>query len=138
MWRNGWFVVPHEVIFRDVDAFGHVNNAVYLTYFEHARTRLWFDLTGGNDPRDVGFIVARAEVDFKRQLSLGAIEIKVRVGQLRNTSFDTHYEIRTTAGDELAATGTVVVVLYDWAQQSKMPISDELRRTLEECSRDAC
>ena len=38
-------MVPWQVIFRDIDTFGHVNNAVYLTYFEHARTSMWLALT---------------------------------------------------------------------------------------------
>lgn len=132
-WREGWFVVPHQVIFRDLDAFGHVNNAVYLTYFEIARTLLWFDLTGGRNARDVAFIVARAECDFRRQLAMEPIEIRVRFGDTRTTSFDTLYEIRT-AGGEIAATGKVVVVLFDWELQSKVVMSDELRRRIGECS----
>lgn len=132
-WREGWFVVPHQVIFRDLDAFGHVNNAVYLTYFEIARTLLWFDLTGGRNARDVAFIVVRAECDFRRQLAMEPIEIRVRFGDTRTTSFDTLYEIRT-AGGEIAATGKVVVVLFDWELQSKVVMSDELRRRIGECS----
>ena len=45
-WRNGWYVVPYEVSFRDIDFFGHVNNAVYFTYFEWARTKMWLELIG--------------------------------------------------------------------------------------------
>ena len=66
--------------------------------------------------------------------SLNGALFLVRVGEMRTTSFDTHYEIRKTNGNELAATGKVVVVLYDWARDSKMPIGDELRRKVEECS----
>ena len=132
-WRDGWYVVPHHVLFRDLDPFGHVNNAVFLTYFEWARTLLWFDLTGKRGAREIGFIVARAECDFKRQLDFEPIDICVRVGAIRNTSFDFVYEIRKNAGAEIAATGRVVVVLYDWAQQSKKNVDDELRRKLEAC-----
>lgn len=132
-WRDGWYVVPHHVLFRDLDPFGHVNNAVFLTYFEWARTLLWFDLTGKRGAREIGFIVARAECDFKRQLDFEPIDICVRVGAIRNTSFDFVYEIRKNAGAEIAATGRVVVVLYDWAQQSKRTVDDELRRKLEAC-----
>lgn len=131
-WRDGWYVVPHRVIFRDIDSFGHVNNAVYFTYFELARTDLWFALAGGENPRDVAFIVARAECDFRAQLGLEAIEIRVRIGELRNSSFDTDYEIRKSDGGQLAATGRVVVVLYDWETQSKVPISNELRSRIRE------
>ena len=129
--QDGWYVVPWHVIFRDVDAFGHVNNAVYLTYFEWARTRLWFELTGGDDARDVGFIVARAEVDFKAQLGLEPIDIAVRIGEMRNSSFDTLYEIRNRNGKQIAATGRVVVVLFDWKRNAKMTIPDALREKVQ-------
>ena len=134
-WRDGWYVVRHHVLFRDLDPFGHVNNAVFLTYFELARTLLWFDITGLSGARDIGFIVARAEIDFKKQIDLETIEICVRVGAIRNSSFDWLYEIRKNNGTEIAATGRVVVVLYDWARQSKLAIDDELRRKLNACSR---
>lgn len=126
-WQGGWFVVPWQVIFRDIDAFGHVNNAVYLTYFEWARAQLWFSLTGGSLPSDIGFIVARAECDFRQQIALEPIDICVRIGDMRNTSFETLYEIRRDGGRQLAATGRVVVVLFDWQKQTKMPLSDEFR-----------
>ena len=127
MVRDGWFVVPWQVIFRDVDAFGHVNNAVYLTYFEIVRTQLWFELTGGADPTDISFIVARAEIDFKAPIVLEPIVLAVRVGEMRNSSFDTHYEIRNRNGKQIAATGSIVVVLFDWKRNAKMQIPDELR-----------
>lgn len=127
-WENGWFVVPWQVIFRDVDAFGHVNNAVYLTYFEWARAQMWFALNGLEGvPTDIGFIVARAEVDFILQIGMEPIEIRVRISEMRNTSFDTVYELRLADG-RLAATGKVVVVLFDWENQRKKPIGDELRQ----------
>lgn len=132
MLRNGWFVVPYQVIFRDIDAFGHVNNAVFLTYFEIARTAIWFEITGGSQFMDINFIVARAEVDFKKQINMEEIEILVRIGNLGRTSFETLYEIRKKNGYELAATGRVVVVLYDWARRSKVEFSDELRRKVTE------
>jgi len=132
-WRGGWFVVPWQVIFRDIDAFGHVNNAVYLTYFEWARARLWFELTGGSLASDIGFIVARAEIDFKAQIGLEAIEIAVRITEMRTTSFDTVYEIRKSNG-VIAATGKVVVVLFDWKANAKTPIPEELRRKVLECN----
>ena len=125
-WRDGWFVVDYDVIFRDLDPFGHVNNAVYLTYFELARTRLWFAITGGHAPGDISFIVARVECDFRQQIEMEPISILVRVGEMRTTSFDFLYEIRK-ANNALAATGRVIVVLYDWARKSKMPLDDDLR-----------
>lgn len=133
-WKDGWYVVPYTVMWRDLDGVGHVNNAVYFTYFELARTRYWVDLRRnlGNGVEAVEFIVARAECDFRRQLSLlEEIEICTRVGEMRNSSFDFVYEIKRADG-EVAATGTVVVVLFDWEKNSKRPLSDELKTQLRE------
>jgi acyl-CoA thioester hydrolase len=135
-WQDGWYVVPHQVIFRDLDAIGHVNNAVYFTYFEWARTLLWFDLFGGRQPHDIGFIVARAECDFRHQLGMEAIEIRVRIGEMRTSSLDFVYEIRKSGG-EVAAGGRVVVVLYDWDSQAKRPITDDFRRRVAAQQKEA-
>ena len=135
--EDGWYVVPWQVIFRDIDAFGHVNNAVYLTYFEWARAQLWFALTGAKGlPTDIGFIVARAEIDFKLQIEMEPIDICIRISEMRTTSFDTIYEIRKRGG-KVAATGKVVVVLFDWKAQTKMPISDELRQKVRALQAEA-
>ncbi|HEX7680152.1 MAG TPA: thioesterase family protein [Thermoanaerobaculia bacterium] len=136
-WEDGWYVVPWQVIFRDVDAFGHVNNAVYLTYFEWARAQLWFALTGAAGvPADIGFIVARAEINFRLQIEMEPIDICIRIDEMRTTSFDTVYEIRKRPNGMVAATGKVVVVLFDWKTQTKMPISDELRRKVQAFQHD--
>jgi len=127
-WKGGWYVVPYHVMFRDVDAFGHVNNAVYFTFFEHARTLLWLGLTGGTGALDINFIVAHADCDFHQQVGMEHVEICVRIGEMRTTSIEFLSEIRKVDGGEVAATGRVVVVLFDWEKQSKVPIGDDLRR----------
>ncbi|MEO8218844.1 MAG: acyl-CoA thioesterase [Acidobacteriota bacterium] len=130
-WRDGWYFVPHEVTWRDLDAVGHVNNAVYFTFFEWARTKYWFDLTGGSAPADLGFIVARAQCDFRIQLGLTEkIEIGVRIAGMRNSSFDFVYEIRNATG-RVAAVGTVVVVLYSWERNEKIRIGEALRSRID-------
>ncbi|MDX1583285.1 MAG: acyl-CoA thioesterase, partial [Thermoanaerobaculia bacterium] len=114
-WRDGWYRVPYEVTWRDLDGVGHVNNAVYFTFFESARIAYWLDLLEVErpGPDSIGFIVAHASCDFRAQLGLRQkIEIRVRVGEIRNSSFDFLYEIATEAGD-LAATGKVISVLFD-------------------------
>lgn len=134
-WRDGWFVLPYEVTFRDLDVFGHVNNSVYFTFFESARTRYWLHLMNSENPRDISFIVARAECDFRLQIGFEPIEIATRIGVMRNTSLDFVYEIRTRAG--VAATGTVVVVLFDWTTQKKVAISTDLRERIGSFQQEA-
>lgn len=125
-WRDGWFVVPYHVLFADIDAYGHVNNAVYFTYFEWGRTQLWFELTEWGGALDIGFIVAHASCDFKKQLAMEPIEIRTRVGEMGTSSIEFLAEIRKIDG-ELVATGRVVTVLYDWERQAKKTVGDDLR-----------
>ena len=131
-WREGWYVVPHHVIYRDLDTFGHVNHATFFTYFEWSRALLWWEFTGIAGPREIGFIVAHASCDFRRQLGLEPIDICVRINDMRTTSMDFHHEIRKRDGNDVAASGKVTVVLFDWARQSKIAIPDELRKKVEE------
>jgi acyl-CoA thioester hydrolase len=125
-WRDGWFVVPYHVLFGDIDVFGHVNNAVYFTYYEWGRTQLWFELTQWGGALDIGFILAHAACDFKKQLAMEPIEICTRIGEMRSSSLEFLSEIRRSGG-EVAATGRVVAVLYDWERQAKKAIGDDLR-----------
>ena len=132
---DGWFVVPWQVIFRDIDAFGHVNNAVYLTYFEWARTLLWFALTGAAAmPRDIGFIVARAEIDFKRRSAWSRSRSRAHRRDAQHVVRHRLRDPKAVSGN-IAATGKVVVVLFDWKAQAKTPISDGLRQKVRACSR---
>lgn len=131
-WSEGWYRVPHEVTWRDLDGIGHVNNAVFFTYFEWARSKYWLALRRVEvpTPASIEFIVARAECDFIRQLSLGErIVIGVRIAQTRNSSFDFVYELWNQKQD-LAARGRVVAVLFDWKTNRKIPIGTELREAI--------
>lgn len=135
-WKDGWYVVPYDVEFNHLDYFAHVNNATFFTYFEVARTDLWLWLTGASSPDDIGFIVAHAECDFKRQLGMERIEIATRFGEVRNSSLDFHSEIRKDDGS-VAATGKVVVVMFDWERRTKVPIEDDIRAKIEACGAPA-
>ena len=66
---NPRFTVVHEIIprFRDTDAMGHINNAVYVTYLEVARQEYWRAFKQDDNYRDVPFIFARVEVDFRSE-----------------------------------------------------------------------
>ncbi|HXI14331.1 MAG TPA: thioesterase family protein [Thermoanaerobaculia bacterium] len=130
-WRDGWYVVPYQVTWRDLDAMGHVNNAVYFSFFEWARTKYWMELAGSDSPHDLAFIVARAECDFRKQLGMmNEIELCVRIDAMRGSSFDFVYEVRSAEG--IAATGKVVVVYFSWKEGRKMTIPDDLRRKIED------
>src|SRR5436190_16861988 len=92
-----------SVRFRDCDAMGHVNHAVYFTYLEQCRLTFWRELTGGPSPH-TRVIVARAECDYRAPAHFGdELEVRLNVGDVGRTSFGLTYEIvNATTSQKLA------------------------------------
>ncbi|HEU4740678.1 MAG TPA: thioesterase family protein [Meiothermus sp.] len=87
--------VPIWVRYSDLDTFQHVNNAVYLSYLEEARTA-YYQALRGLEPGLPEFktLVARSELDYLRPILLGQqVEVRIRVSAVGNKSFRTVYEI---------------------------------------------
>ena len=123
------FVHRERVRYRDLDAFGHVNNAVYLTYLEQARNAFLAHLGLVRRVEDITMILARTEIDFRAQLGLNEdVEIGVRPGRFGTKSFDLEYELR--AGGRLVAEAKVVLVGFDYGTGETIAIPDDWRRSL--------
>ena len=123
------FVHREPVRFRDVDVKGHVNNAVYLTYIESARVAFLLHLGAVSGLDDLGFIVARIEIDFRTPLSFGEeVEVGVRATRFGTKSFDLEYELR--AGGRVVAEAKSVCVGYDYASRETVPIPEAWRERL--------
>jgi acyl-CoA thioester hydrolase len=117
---------------------GHVNNAVFLTYLEQARTRYWLSLTGEEDFRKIGFIVVHAECDYVTPAAMGeSLLVGLRIPAVGKSSFAFDYRIvchddtQDGAPARLVATGRTVQALYDWNRNATVPFSEELRRKIE-------
>lgn len=120
--------VPIDVRFRDTDAMGHVNNAVYFTYLEAARNAYWFRVVGGSSERDLGFILARAECDFRAAVKFGErLVASVRVAEMGKSSFVMEYELVVPDGARVVATARTVQVSYDYASGRAQPLPDATR-----------
>jgi len=116
-----------RVRFRDCDSLGHVNNAVYLTYLEEARVDLrnefGFDWTQ--------MILARCEIDFRDQVSVGeVVEVIMWPTRVGNKSFDLAYELKV--GDRLVAEAKTVLVAFDYERGESVPLRDDWRKLLSE------
>ena len=98
-----------EIRWSDVDAVGHVNNAVYATYLEECRDE-WLDGALGDADTGWDYVVARVALDYLRALRLEDEAVLVRVGleRIGTSSVTTREEI--LAGEELAATAEAVLV----------------------------
>ena len=131
-----------EVRFRDCDAMGHVNNAVYLTYLEEARFSHWrasglaamtldSAASAGGAPADVpGVIVARVEIDYRQSAKhADVLRVHLGVAAMGRTSFTYEYEIVNAAGALIAGARTVIV-RFDYAAGRPVPISDEIKEAL--------
>lgn len=121
------FVTPIQVRWRDVDAKSHVNNATIVTYLETARTELWRQRFGGGI--DIPFVVARVEVDFRREL---AIDDEVRVGlwieDLRGASYCFVYRIEANG---VHAVDARTVMAHVGPNGKPTRIGSEMRARLE-------
>ncbi|MGH7564476.1 MAG: acyl-CoA thioesterase, partial [Gemmatimonadota bacterium] len=82
------FHVKIPVRFRDLDPMGHVNNSVYLTYFEVARTAYWQELHHDYRYDVLDFVVARSECDYVSAAMLReTIRVEVWLSRIGTSSF---------------------------------------------------
>ena len=126
-------VVEIPVRFRDLDAMGHVNNSVYLTYFEEARLEYLkaarYEI---DDPEGFGFVLAEALCRYHSPLYLGEkVRIGLRVDELGTKSFKFVYRVEEAGTNRLVATGHTVQVAYDYENRKPIPLSKKLIESFE-------
>lgn len=125
--NHEWLIrVRLTVRFRDCDPYGHVNNAVYLTYLENSRFALW----KAQGVR--GVILARAEVDYLAQARYGdELEVRVKLEGLGKSSFRYLYEVvDVTTGQQVLAARTVQVH-FNYETNTPVEMSPEFRTRLQ-------
>jgi acyl-CoA thioester hydrolase len=126
------FFTPIKIRFRDLDVFGHVNNAVYFTYMEMTRTEYFTHvglLKDGWPP--IFFIVAEATCQFKAPLQMDTdLIVKARVSGIGNSSFVMGYHFVEQRAEQLMAIGRTVQVMYDYPAGRSVPMPDEWRAAL--------
>jgi acyl-CoA thioester hydrolase len=111
-----------------MDAYGHVNNVVFLRYLEEARIDFLF-----RPEKDFkqGSVVARHEIDYKRQLvhRHAPVDVELWVTEIRAASFTITYEVKDP--DEVYVRASTVIVPFDFAAQRPRRITSEEREFLE-------
>ncbi|MGX1490309.1 acyl-CoA thioester hydrolase [Streptomyces tendae] len=116
-----------------MDAYGHVNNVVFLRYLEEARIDFLF-----RPEKDFqqGSVVARHEIDYKRQLvhRHTPVDIELWVTQIRAASFTITYEVKD--GDVVYVRASTVIVPFDFEAQRPRRITAEEREFLQEYTDD--
>jgi acyl-CoA thioester hydrolase len=125
------YVWPVEVRFRDLDALGHVNNAVFLTYLESARIAYWLELSGRSGLDGLDMILARVEIDYRAQAGYREqLDVGVRVAAVGRSSVTMELKVVARAPERLIAESRNVMVFLRLRGQSLAALTDELRRKL--------
>ena len=121
------FERPVDVRWRDTDALGHVNHAVFLTYLEECRDAFFTQVLAA-DPE---YVVVRLEVDLRAEVRHPdrRVQVRIEVERVGTTSLTTRETILTTTG-QVAAEGRVVTVRWDSARRKPMPFTEAERTRL--------
>jgi acyl-CoA thioester hydrolase len=130
------FHVDVEVRFRDLDAMGHVNNAVFFTYFELARTG-YMKALGHCDPDTPSmgelypFILLDVYCRYLAPVRLGdGLRVYLRTTEVKNRSYGFEYLVEKQSDQIPVATGRSTQVYFDYAAQQTLPVPDDFRARL--------
>ena len=126
------FETTIDVRYRDIDAMGHVNNAVYASYLEQARID-YFQHLLGVDLSSVGVVLASLSIDYERPIELpdGPVRVELDVPRIGDSSIPMEYELYRADG-ELVATGETVQVAFDKEAQKPTSIPEPWREAITE------
>lgn len=120
-----------QVRYGDLDPQGHLNNAKFLTYFEQARVHYLIHLgLFGKDQSfmEVGIILAEVNVTFLAPVHFGTdVRVGMRISRLGDKSMTAEYTLTDGPGGRELATGSAVLVAFDYRQRKTIPIPDEWR-----------
>lgn len=128
-------VVTMPISWGDMDAYQHVNNTRYFRYFEDARIA-YFERTGITDlaasPTGKGMILSNIGCRFRAPLSYpDEVRVGAKVTAVGAHSFKMEYKLVSVAMHKVAATGSAVVVAFDFEQGRKILLPESWRRALE-------
>jgi acyl-CoA thioester hydrolase len=125
------FVRRQEVVYRDLDRHGHVNNAVYSTWLETARLAYLKEVCGVDPGDELGIVVAELAITFRAPASLGELlEVGVRVPRVGEKSLVFEYELRGPE-DRLVAEATTTHVAFDDVRGRSVPVPAAWRSRIE-------
>lgn len=123
----------HEVSvrYRDLDTYGHVNNAVYGTYCEEARVAYVDEVLDLDDVSEFSAVVVSLEIDFRSSVTrMTSVDVTVSVSRLGDSSFTATYELRQD--DRLVAEAETTQVYVDPETRESRPLPDEWRERIAE------
>ena len=111
---------------KDIDSFGHVNNAVFLTYIEDARIMYFKRWNVAGKKRSL--IVASIKIDYLRQIGHPSdLIVGQKISRIGKSSFDIQSAIFLNNDPKPAANSVVSCVCFDYQQNKSVPVYDEIK-----------
>ena len=128
------FKIQIHVRFRDIDGMGHVNNAVFFTYFEEGRKALFQKIAKGSDLAIFPFILARIGCDFLSPIKLNTLlSLEMWVKEIGYKSFALGYNLADFKDPSISyAKGESVQVCFDYGENKSIAVPAELKQKLTE------
>jgi len=127
-------LVPITVRWGDMDAYGHVNNAVFSTYFETARMKFFesVDIFERRENERHAPAIVSVTLNFRQQVHYPAnLEAGIRCIKVGTKSFTLEHQLFRAGTDSVVADGTSVIAWVDYAAGAAIPIPTQLRAALE-------
>ena len=124
----------HTIRYNDQDPLGHVNNAVYSTFFEAGRTAFIKPMLDeiADETTTLDFVLARITIDFIKELGYpGSVDIGTRVLRLGTKSMTFSNGVFKSGTNECVATCDAILVFFDLAQRASVAPPARLRAMLE-------
>jgi acyl-CoA thioester hydrolase len=124
----------HTIRYNDQDPLGHVNNAVYSTFFEAGRTAFIEPMMKkiADETTTLDFVLARITIDFVKELAYpGSVDIGTRVLRLGTKSMAFSNAVFKTGTDECVATCDAILVFFDLSTRTSVEPPARLRTMLE-------
>lgn len=132
MLDNFTFHYPVQIRWADIDALNHVNNAVYLSYFEQARIDYFREAVDWNW-EEVGMILAKSCIEYlKPLLARDQAEVWLRVSKLGNKSFEMENIVvrNTPSGPEIITRCNSTLVTYDYRKEVSVLLPEYVREAV--------
>lgn len=118
--------LPIQLRFNDVDKFGHVNNAVYFSFYDLGKTDYFSSVCPGVDWERDGIVVVHIEADFVTQIfGSDHIAVQTAVTEIGKKSFRLMQRVIDRDTGEVKCTGTSVMVAFDLEKHQSKPLTEE-------------
>jgi acyl-CoA thioester hydrolase len=115
--------------YSDMDVMGHLNNAVYSTFFEAGRVAFIHEVLPGLTPKDTGYVIVKLTVEFLAEARYpGTVQIFTRISRVGGSSMT--YQQEVVLADKTIARGESICAMFDLTRRKAMRCPQNMRDVL--------